>query len=181
MPKNTNEILKVLKSLFTSKLIISEAATCAASAFSVLSFTRHCSELSWLTARVLCRGQVHLWHLRLGWQGRDRPLLPRRRHVRSGPQHHQEGNHSHSQETDYCNIGGQQRVKCHSVQIRTTIIFSFGKFAVNLARAKIIGLLPRYVSIDKFLWFVIVKITWIWRRQLTIDGVNILLHGRRHW
>ena len=46
MPKNTNEILKVLKSLFTSKLIISEAATCAASAFSVLSFTRHCSELS---------------------------------------------------------------------------------------------------------------------------------------
>ena len=32
-----------------------------------------------------------LRHLRLGWQGRARPLLPRRRHVRSRHEHHQEG------------------------------------------------------------------------------------------
>merc|ERR1711988_946249 len=40
---------------------------------------------------LMSKGQVHLRHLRLGWQRRDRPLLPRRRHVRSRPEHHQEG------------------------------------------------------------------------------------------
>merc|ERR1711890_211058 len=37
------------------------------------------------------RCQEDLRHLRLGWQGRARPLLPRRHHVRHGLQHHQEG------------------------------------------------------------------------------------------
>merc|ERR1712226_613888 len=37
--------------------------------------------------------QEDLRHLRLGWQGRARPLLPRRHHVRHGLQHHQEGLH----------------------------------------------------------------------------------------
>merc|ERR1712018_679028 len=35
--------------------------------------------------------QEDLRHLRLGWQGRARPLLPWRHHVRHGLQHHQEG------------------------------------------------------------------------------------------
>merc|ERR1711990_910493 len=35
--------------------------------------------------------QEDLRHLRLGWQGRARPLLPGRHHVRHGLQHHQEG------------------------------------------------------------------------------------------
>merc|ERR1712241_647556 len=53
-----------------------------------LSVTRKLIQTTrWLTSK----GQVHLRHLRLGWQRRDRPLLPRRRHVRSRPEHHQEG------------------------------------------------------------------------------------------